>query len=100
MATFRKHFPDLAKQITDSITDFSNRLSAEKLLDQQVCEDILSITSVGNLDKATRLLRAVQRVLEGKRDPSVTFVKLCEILCRYESVKDIAETMLNQAGML
>ena len=74
-------------------------MEAESLIDEDLSEEIMSMIGVGTAHKATQLLKAVQKSMKKEKDPSVTFVKFCEILSRYKIVEKIAKTMLDQAGM-
>lgn len=100
-AVFRKNLPDLAQQIGGHITDFCNRLESASLIDDDLSDEIMTSTGVSRLDKATRLLKAVQTMMKSDvNDPPRVFVKLCEILLRYKSVEGIARNMLDQAGIV
>ncbi len=99
MAILKKNLPNLAQLITTNITDFSNRLEAESLIDEDTSEEIMSMLGVGKVEKTTKLLKAVQKKMKSEKNPSATFVEFCEILCRYKTVEKIARTMLDQAGV-
>ena len=90
----------MAQLISNNITDFSNRLEAESLIDDDLSDEIISMTGVGRIEKATRLLKAVQTILKGdENNPPKILLKVCHILCRYKAAESIAKKMLAEAGI-
>ena len=84
----------------EATTDFANRLESASLISDDVVDRILTTLGIARIDKTTMLLKSVEKKMKEEKDPSNSFIKLCKILNRYETVKDIANTMKKRAGII
>ena len=95
---FKENLADLASLVSDQVVDFSNRLESASLIDDDFSEEVMSMRGVGKIEKATSLLKAVQKKMKVADPPSLIFIKLCGILGRYSAVEEIAKGMMAKAG--
>lgn len=89
----------MVKLMSSNVTDFCNRLESASLIDEEVADDVLTTLGVGNLDKATKLIRTVQKLIN-KDTAVVNFAKLCGILLQYRTAETFARNMMAEAGII
>ena len=87
----QKHTDCLSFLIAGSLIDVTNKLFAKELITSETKDKIFVLGLLTDNTKASQLMSALQRQLEGHSEPDKYLINICDALITIEDNSDLVE---------
>ena len=94
---FRAHFDQLVRAVTHPTT-LITVLYSKKLISDTVKTELTTLTGVGDMEKATRLMNAVEVTVRAAPKASRVVLALCEAVDGEPALKHVADSIRSALG--
>ena len=96
---FLEHSDDIVKGITSGLSSMISVLYSEQLIDYDVHTNLTTVTGLGNLDKACRLIKAVETNMRSAPKASRVLLILCSALHdNVPALRHVADKIRSELG--
>ena len=95
---FRAHFDQLVRAMGTSPTALIPVLYSKRLISDTDKINLTTLTGVGNIDKATRLLTAVETTMKAERRAARVVRELCEAVNDQPALRHVADRITTALG--
>ena len=95
---FREHFDQLVRAMGTSPTALIPVLYSKRLISDTDKINLTSLTGVGNIDKAIRLLTAVETIMKAEPRAARVVRELCEAVNDQPALRHVADRITTALG--
>ena len=95
---FRAHFDQLVRAMGTSPTALIPVLYSKRLISDTDKINLTTLTGVGNIDKATRLLTAVETTMKAEPRAAQVVRELCEAVNDQPALRHVADRITTALG--
>ena len=90
---------DIITAITQSLSSFRESFVQCGFITAQAAEDIMSISGIPRIDKASRIFQSLEGQLDTSRNPVGVLERFLTLLAEEEATKDLAKRIVENYGM-